>query len=247
MPYSLSEIVMLFFTYSVIGWIWETIYCSLKDHHYDYRGFLFGPYCPVYGFAVTTILIFTDKFKNHLILLFISGLIVATIFEYLASLFLEKVFHMKLWDYSDLWGNLQGRVAPMISLFWGFGVVLLDKFIQPHIQDFLNWEEARTHGAFAVIVAVIMATDFVFTIISVERFNVTTKEWNDRINAFFKKRGHELSSHELIFKHLDEVKPKHKLSWNHKRLLNSFPQLKSTNNKQFNDIKQDLVKRINQK
>lgn len=56
MPFTLSEIVVLFFTYSVIGWIWETIYCSIKDHHYDYRGFLFGPYCPVYGFAVTTII-----------------------------------------------------------------------------------------------------------------------------------------------------------------------------------------------
>lgn len=43
MTYSSSELVVLFFTYSVIGWLWETIYCSLKDGHYDYRGFLFGP------------------------------------------------------------------------------------------------------------------------------------------------------------------------------------------------------------
>lgn len=55
MPYTLSEIIVLFFTYSFIGWLWETCYCSIKDKHYDYRGFLFGPYCPVYGFAVTTI------------------------------------------------------------------------------------------------------------------------------------------------------------------------------------------------
>ena len=61
MPFTFSEIIVLFFTYSVIGWIWETIYCSIKDHHYDYRGFLFGPYCPVYGFAVTTILICTYR------------------------------------------------------------------------------------------------------------------------------------------------------------------------------------------
>ena len=57
MHYSISEIIVLFFTYSVVGWLWETFYCSIKDHHYAYRGFLFGPYCPVYGFAVTTILI----------------------------------------------------------------------------------------------------------------------------------------------------------------------------------------------
>lgn len=71
MHYSISEIIVLFFTYSVVGWLWETFYCSIKDHHYAYRGFLFGPYCPVYGFAVTTILITAEPVKNNLILLFL--------------------------------------------------------------------------------------------------------------------------------------------------------------------------------
>ena len=125
MHYSLSEIIVLFFTYSVVGWLWETFYCSIKEHHYAYRGFLFGPYCPVYGFAITTILITAEPVKNNIILLFIVGFVVASIFEYFASLFLEKVFHMKLWDYSKLKGSIQGRVAPEISLFWGIGVVFL--------------------------------------------------------------------------------------------------------------------------
>lgn len=110
MPFTFSEIIVLFFTYSVIGWMWETIYCSIKDHHYDYRGFLFGPYCPVYGFAVTTILIFTYHIQDNLFLLYVVGIIVATIFEYCASIFLQYVFHMKLWDYSHLWGNVQGEL-----------------------------------------------------------------------------------------------------------------------------------------
>ncbi|MCT7748721.1 MAG: putative ABC transporter permease, partial [Lactobacillus crispatus] len=96
MPYTISEIIVLFFTYSVIGWLWETFYCSIKDHHYDYRGFLFGPYCPVYGFAVTTILICTKDVRDNLLLLFIVGTIVATIFEFVASWLLETIFHMKL-------------------------------------------------------------------------------------------------------------------------------------------------------
>lgn len=96
--------------------------------------FCLGPYCPVYGFAVTTILVFTARVQDNLLLLFVVGLIVSTIFEFCASLFLEKAFHMVLWDYSHLWGNLQGRVAPVISLFWGVGVVLLVKFVQPQVQ-----------------------------------------------------------------------------------------------------------------
>ena len=97
MPYTLTQLIVYFFTYAVIGWLWETVYCSIKDHHYDYRGFLFGPYCPVYGFAVTTILVFTYRVRDNILLLFLVGIIVATLFEYFASLFLEKVFHMKLW------------------------------------------------------------------------------------------------------------------------------------------------------
>lgn len=167
MPFTFSEIIVLFFTYSVIGWMWETIYCSIKDHHYDYRGFLFGPYCPFYGFAVTTILIFTYHIQDNLFLLYVVGIIVATIFEYCASVFLQYIFHMKLWDYSHLWGNVQGRVAPVISLFWGVGVVFLVKIIQPFIQKIINWEEARTHGYLALIILLGMGTDFVLTIISV--------------------------------------------------------------------------------
>ena len=102
-----------------------------KEHrrYYHYRGFLFGPHCPVYGFAVTTILICTYRIQNNLFLLYVDGVIVATIFEYFANVFLQYVFHMKLWDYSHLWGNVQGRIAPIISLFWGIRVGFLVKVI----------------------------------------------------------------------------------------------------------------------
>lgn len=52
------EIFMTFIVYSFIGWIWETFYCSLKDRHFVFRGFLLGPYCPVYGFGVSAVLLF---------------------------------------------------------------------------------------------------------------------------------------------------------------------------------------------
>lgn len=247
MPYTLTQLVVYFFTYSVIGWIWETFYCSIKDHHYDYRGFLFGPYCPVYGFAVTTILVCTYRVRNNIILLFLVGIVVATLFEYFASLFLEKVFHMKLWDYSHLWGNIQGRVAPIISLGWGIGVVLLVKFVQPLVQKLINWEEAKTHGFLALIIVLVMGVDFICTIISVERFHTTTQMWDKRINEFLKKlptdlkRNHE-QVHAHVVAHLSEIKPKD-LSWNQKRLLKSFPQLKFNDSDKFNNIKQHLIKK----
>ena len=72
MEYSLTDIIFLFFIYSFVGWLWETIYCSIKDRKFAYRGFLAGPYCPVYGFAVTTVLVATKPFQSHLLWLFLS-------------------------------------------------------------------------------------------------------------------------------------------------------------------------------
>ena len=234
MLFTFSEIIVLFFTYSVIGWIWETIYCSIKDHHYDYRGFLFGPYCPVYGFAVTTILICTYRIQNNFFLLYIVGVIVATIFEYCASLFLQYVFHMKLWDYSHLWGNIQGRVAPVISLFWGIGVVFLVKIV---VQRIINWEEAKTHGYLALIIFLVMGTDFILTIISVEKFHLSTKHWNERFTTQLKVDEGKLN--EQFDKLLESF------SWNQKRLLTSFPHLKFTDARSFNEVKSRLIRRKN--
>lgn len=96
MTYSLADIIFLFFIYSFVGWLWETVYCSIKDKKFAYRGFLVGPYCPVYGFAVTTVLLATEPFQSNILWLFLSGLLVATAFEYVAGWLLETVFHMKL-------------------------------------------------------------------------------------------------------------------------------------------------------
>lgn len=256
MPYSISEIIVLFFTYSFIGWLWETCYCSIKDHHFAYRGFLFGPYCPVYGFAVTTILITTYPFQNSILLLFIVGFIVASIFEYVASWLLEKLFHMKLWDYSHLKGNIQGRVAPQISFFWGIGVVLLVKFVQPFIQRIINWEESWTHGMLALIIVLVMGTDTILSVISVEKFHITTQQWDERAADYRKKlldriekaapkdklaiKAHLQDWQHQFVQHLNKEGAGKQLSWNHRRLIKSFPKMKITDSKYFNNYKKDL-------
>ena len=259
MPYTISELVVLFFTYSVVGWLWETFYCSIKDHHYAYRGFLFGPYCPVYGFAFTTILVATYNVCDSLVWLFVVGMVVASVFEYFASLFLEKVFHMKLWDYSHLWGNLQGRIAPAISLFWGIGVVLLVRYIQPFIQRVINWEESWTHGFLALFITLAMGADLVMTIFSIKHFHMTTKQWDQRINDFQERlrqriktatqpeerslRKRQLADWRHAFIDHLEDHPGQRLSWNERRLIKSFPQMKVLDAKHFNQVKQELFRK----
>lgn len=90
--YTINDLILLFFIYSFVGWLWETVYCSSKEGHFVYRGFLFGPYCPVYGFAVSSVLLFTQKFADNFVLLFLVGTVVSTVFEYLAGAFWKTSF-----------------------------------------------------------------------------------------------------------------------------------------------------------
>ena len=109
---------------------------------------------------------------------------------------------MKLWDYSHLKGNIQGRVAPQISFFWGIGVVLLVKFVQPFIQRIINWEESWTHEMLALIIVLVMGTDTILSVISVEKFHITTQQWDERAAAYRKE----------LLDRLEKAAPKDKLA-----------------------------------
>lgn len=142
---------------------------------------------------------------------------------------------MKLWDYSHLWGNVQGRIAPIISLFLGIRVGFLVKVIQPFVQKLIIWEEIKTHGYLALIIVIVMGTDFILTIFSVEKLQMSTKSWNERLNTRMKLDEGKLNQ---AFDKLMET-----LSWNQKRFLTNFPQLKFTDTKKFNKFKNRWIKK----
>ena len=90
-----------FFVYSVLGWITETIYCRILDGKWTNRGFLFGPYCPIYGCGVLLIIAFLNNFIASPIKVFFLGMLFTSALEYVSSLILEKMFNAKWWDYSN--------------------------------------------------------------------------------------------------------------------------------------------------
>ena len=95
----------------------------IKSQKFVYRGFLVGPYCPIYGFGVLSVLYFVEPFENNLLVLYVGSAVLVTILEYVTSYGLEKLFHASWWDYHDVPFNLNGRVALPVSLL-GIGVCL---------------------------------------------------------------------------------------------------------------------------
>lgn len=163
---------MTFITYSFIGWLWESFYCSIKAKHFVYRGFLLGPYCPVYGFGVTAVLLLVPEHAGSLLNLYLNVVVIVTVIEYVTSWLLEKLFNMSLWNYSKIPMNIDGRVAVPVSLFWGVGCVLLIKVINPNIQDAIHDFISATNGIGPIIVFFIFMADVISTLV----FTETTKK-----------------------------------------------------------------------
>lgn len=141
--YTISQWLLFFFWYCFLGWIWECCYVSIrkaiKNRKWKWinRGFLNGPFIPIYGFAAISILIGTIGVREYLLLVFVMGALAATLMELVTGSTMERLFHVKYWDYSNLPLNYNGHICFFISLFWGALAVFLVEVIHVPIEQIL--------------------------------------------------------------------------------------------------------------
>ena len=93
--YTLSQWLLFFFLYSFFGWIWESCYVSLRKHRWVNRGFMHGPMLPLYGLGAVSVLIITLPVRDNLPLVFIMGMIGATLLEFFTGMVMESLFHVR--------------------------------------------------------------------------------------------------------------------------------------------------------
>lgn len=142
-------LAFLFFIGSVLGWVLELLFRNLTQHPDKIvnPGFCTGPYLPIYGFGLCALYLLAsleqyslipDPFWNK-VMLFAAMAVGMTLIEYLAGVFCLKYLKVRLWDYSDLWGNVQGIICPLFSFFWAILGAMYYFLIHPHILEGLNW------------------------------------------------------------------------------------------------------------
>lgn len=125
MNYTFSTWLFFFYFYCFLGWVWETCYVSVLKAKWVNRGFMRGPFLPIYGSGAVVVLIFTLPFRTNPGLVFVVGMISATILEYFTGVAMERMFHVRYWDYSKQHFNLNGHICLTSSLAWGvFSVIL---------------------------------------------------------------------------------------------------------------------------
>lgn len=137
--YSVKSLIIIFFVTAFIGWIWEILLELIINGNLVNKGTLIGPYLPIYGYGcIFTILLFTKtnikNISNNIIKTFCVIVLIFTALEYFTSLYLEKVYGLRWWDYSNYSLNLNGRISLITSLFLGIAGCYGLYFYAPYIN-----------------------------------------------------------------------------------------------------------------
>lgn len=160
---SFLTLAFLFFVGSVSGWVLELLFrrffsSSNPERKWINPGFCTGPYLPLYGFGLCFLYLVASVEKYNLItnpfwnkvVLFVIMAICMTVIEYIAGILSLKVVKVRLWDYSDEWGNIQGIICPKFSFFWTILGAIYYFLVHPYILDALNWLSLNLAFSFVI-------------------------------------------------------------------------------------------------
>jgi len=217
----------LFFIYSVIGFVVETLYVMItsKDKKIVDRGFLIGPYLPIYGFGAIIMALYLSQYKDNAITVFLLGLIICSVLEYLTSYIMELLFKTRWWDYSNNKFNLNGRICGFNSILFGLGGILIIYFLDPLIVNLLSKIPTNIFNAVFVFCFIIFISDFIISINVINDFKKT-------LTSIDLKKDSTIEFSKAV---KDKIVKNHMIL--QKRLFDAFPDI--IYNK-INDIKDDI-------
>ena len=153
--------MLLFWSYCFLGWVWESLLVSLEQRRWVNRGFLYGPWIPIYGVGALIILFTTEPFRSSALLVFFSGTASSTTLEYLTGRAMEKIFQVRYWDYSKRRFNVDGYICLRASLTWGvFSVAIVD-CVEPALTRLINAVPPGATGALNLTLTALFAADVV--------------------------------------------------------------------------------------
>ncbi len=210
--YDLKTWFLLFMIYSFIGWFIEVIDIFLITKKWINRGFLLGPYCPIYGYGSLFIIYFLHSYTDNPLVLFIMTVVICSILEYGTSYVMEKIFKARWWDYSNSKFNINGRICLVNMILFGIGGCLILYIANPFITHILSLIPGQLLTIMAIVLFVIFLTDNLVSFKVILNFKkVATNIRKDSTEEISKKVKAVLSSSSFLGK----------------RLMNAFPDVKA--------------------
>lgn len=158
--------VWLFFLMAVFGWLWEGFLYLFKDDMYVNRGFLTGPWLPIYGMGAVMLELLFHRWRNRPIMIFVSSMLICTVLEYLTGWYLELTWEVKWWDYSEMPWNLHGRICILSSLLFGAGGMLLVWVVSPLLCFLYQKVPVKARAGIGLLVLGLFVADAAYSAIS---------------------------------------------------------------------------------
>ena len=179
--------ILCFFAYSFLGWVCECIYCSIPAKKFINRGFLEGPYCPIYGCGAMLVIYLLTPFAAKPLLLFVAGILVTSALEYITSWLMEMFFHTKWWDYSTYPFNINGRICLKNSTLFGIMVVFVYYVLHPFVNDSINLLPHQAQAILCILLIILFTYDGVSTLMALLRKNTDFLEVENSMKELVKE------------------------------------------------------------
>ena len=166
-------IFLMFIIYSTIGYIVEVCYSYFETKKFTLnRGFLLGPYIPIFGVGSIAITLFLTKYKNDLLIIFVIGAVLSALIEYITSVILEKIFKLRWWDYSKYKYNINGRICLEVAALFGIGAVVIIKLFNPIFYKILLQIPQNYIIIISILLFIIFITDLIITIFIMSKIKI---------------------------------------------------------------------------
>ena len=193
-------LAFLFYIGSSFGWVLELFYRRMiSTRKWINPGFLTGPYLPIYGIGLCTLFLLSLVDLSFIENYIVRNVVTMTFIEWIAGIIFIKGLNVKLWDYSDRWGNIQGIICPLYSFFWCVLGAIYYFFIQQHMLDAVSWLFENLAYCFVI--------GFFFGILTIDFSNSINLVVRVRK---FARENHILVKFEELKKHIREDKEKRK-------------------------------------
>ena len=150
--YTTVDWLMFFYIYCFLGWCFESTYVSIQHKKWINRGFMRGPFLPLYGSGAVIMLFVTIPVRDNVFLTFLFGAVGATILEYFTGAAMEALFKVRYWDYSNNRFNLNGHICLGTTIAWGFLTLAMVHILQTPVEAVVNAIPPRPEGIIALVV-----------------------------------------------------------------------------------------------
>ncbi len=208
----IAKYTLYFFIYSFVGWLLEILCKWIAQKRFINRGFLIGPICPIYGYGGLGIVLLIGRYTSDILAVFLKAILICSLLEYVTSYLMEKLFHVRWWDYSKKRFQINGRICLETMIPFGLLSCLIIYMVHPAIENFVNVVPIWLQIIFACLLVLIYIIDNIVSFHVMNKMKTEIKRQTiDNTEMIQKSILEWIDSNSTLYKHIKNAYPKFKI------------------------------------